>query len=196
MKGLFRTGTLIVGAAIALAAAPAIASAATSLNCSTQTLSQAFSPWNDLNWYTPLGGEAADSVSGTGWTLSGGATLVTTTLQDGRTGQVLNLPAGATAVSPPICISAAYPTARTMVRELNGSAGVRVNMAYAALGVWGPQEAAGAAGSGISWGPSGRLPLPVKILPGTVPARFTLTGTGSRGSAQVYDFLVDPRLSN
>ncbi len=195
MKGLFRKGCLAVGAVLALGAvAPALASADTSIPCSAQTFSQAFSAWNDLNWYTPVGGETADNVNGAGWTLSGGATLVSTTLRDGTAGQVLNLPGGATAVTPPICIDQMYPTARTMDKELNGSSGVHLSIAYALGGVWQAQAVAGYIAGGVAWGPSGRLALPVNLLAGSVPARFTFTAAAGRGATQIYDFYVDPRL--
>ena len=71
------------------------------------SFSQPFSTVKDANWYTLAPGENVDSFDGTGWTLSGGAKLVTTTLADGTTGTVPDLPTGATAVSPPMCVSAA-----------------------------------------------------------------------------------------
>ena len=106
----------------AFAAAPASAATTNPLDtsmCSNPTLSQPFLSVGDHNWYTLMPGESADSFAGGGWTLSGGAKIVTTKLADGTTGSVLDLPSGLKAVSPVICVTSAYPTARTTVR--NGS---------------------------------------------------------------------------
>ena len=45
--------------------------------------SQPFAPINDQNYYSLMPGESADSFTGAGWTLSGGASIVTATLADG-----------------------------------------------------------------------------------------------------------------
>jgi len=103
-------GAAPVGAVVA-ASAQADTSAAGTSSCTDPALSQPFLPWGDSNWYALAPGEAPDDFAGTGWTLTGGAQIVTTALQDGRTGSVLNLPVGAKAVSPTICLTSAYPTA-------------------------------------------------------------------------------------
>ena len=103
-------GAAPVGAVVA-ASAQADTSAAGTSSCTDPALSQPFLPWGDSNWYALAPGEAPDDFAGTGWTLTGGAQIVTTALQDGRTGSVLNLPVGAKAVSPTICLTSACPTA-------------------------------------------------------------------------------------
>ena len=101
------------GLAVAFAAmAGGTAHAATPVQTSacsepSYAFSQPFSSVKDSNWYTLAPGQSVNSFDATGWTLSGGAKLVTTTLADGSTGTVLDLPAGATAVTPPMCVSAA-----------------------------------------------------------------------------------------
>src|SRR5690348_4681692 len=73
-------------------AQPTTATAATATTlCPPPILSQPFA--GDSRWYTLAPGETADNFSGTGWILTGGAKIVTTTLLDGRTGSVLDLPA-------------------------------------------------------------------------------------------------------
>src|SRR5690348_13236569 len=105
MKCLFSRkalGSLALGMLItALAAIPAQASVNTS-QCSEPALSQPFLYVGDSNWYTPLPGESYDKFAGTGWELSGGAKITTTTLSDGATGSVLDLPSGSKAVAPTI----------------------------------------------------------------------------------------------
>src|ERR1700748_2510925 len=67
--------------------------------CMSPLLTQPFSGAKDSNWYTLMPGESSGGFDGTGWTLSGGAKIVTTTEADGSTGTVLDLPSGSTAVS-------------------------------------------------------------------------------------------------
>src|ERR1700733_5298612 len=63
-------------------------------SCTAPTLSQPFLAWGDTNWYALAPGETADDFAGAGWTLKGGAKIVTATLEDGTTGSVLDLPGG------------------------------------------------------------------------------------------------------
>src|ERR1035438_7703870 len=67
------------------ARSPQLTSVDTSM-CTTPVFSQPFLSWQDTNSYTLVSGQSADNFSGAGWVLSGGASLVTTTLADGRTG--------------------------------------------------------------------------------------------------------------
>src|ERR1700733_8620297 len=81
--------------------------AATSVDTSTWAnplLTQPFLAWGDSNWYALAPGETADAFGGAGWGLTGGAKVATTTLKDGTTGSVLDLPRGSTAVSPKVCL--------------------------------------------------------------------------------------------
>src|SRR5690242_16460800 len=90
-------GLAVVAAACtggtAQAAAPVQMSACDAPNYS---FSQPFAASRDSNWYTLAPGQDVDSFNGQGWTLTGGAKIVTDTLADGTTGQVLDLPAGST----------------------------------------------------------------------------------------------------
>lgn len=156
-------------------------------------ISQPYLSWRDVNWYTLAPGQAADSFDGNGWVLSGGASLVTTTLADGSTGTVLDLPAGSTAVSPPMCVDSEYPTARVDVRDVAGPPGVRVLVAYTGTKSWGNPAAAGGVPADSSWSVSPPIQLHPGNLFGWQEAQYTFEG-GARGSdAQLYDFYVDPR---
>ena len=75
-------------------------------------------------------GESAGHFTGGGWTLLGGAKIVKTTLADGTSGSVLDVPNGGEAISPSMCVTNAYPTARAVVRSLAGSTGVSMDVAY------------------------------------------------------------------
>src|SRR5438876_610747 len=117
-------GSLGLGMLIAVfAAIPAQASVNTS-QCATPEYSKTFLYAGDGNLYTPIPGESYDNLAGEGWELSGGARIATETLSDGASGQVLDLPSGSKAVSPVICVTAQYPTARGIVRNVKGSQGV------------------------------------------------------------------------
>ncbi len=182
-------------AAKTLAAQPAstaaLASASTA-NCTTPALSEAFSAYGDSEQYTLVPGQAFDSFTGTGWTLSGGAKIQTATLSDDTTGPVLDLPSGAQAISPPMCVQSDYPNARTMIRDVSGSQAVELGAQYA--GTSAPVDAGRFSGSGAGWTASN----PVKTNPGSQAGWqlvvFTLQGSSKAGEEQVYNFYVDPRL--
>jgi hypothetical protein len=157
------------------------------------TFSQPFSAVKDSNWYTLAPGQSVDSFSADGWTLSGGAKLVSTTLADGSTGTVLDLPAGATAVSPPMCVSAAYPAARTVVRDLSGPPSVSLYVSYTNTPSWDKPAAVGRIAGGTQWSNSQPLQLHPGNLYGWQQEVFTLSNAGHNTDAQVYNFYVDPR---
>jgi hypothetical protein len=156
------------------------------------TFSQPFSPFHDANWYTLAPGQSVNSFDGAGWTLTGGAKLVTTTLADGSTGTVLDMPAGATAVSPPMCVSAAYPSARAQVRDLVGAPSIHLSVQYTNTKSWQNPINAGVFAGKNDWVNSQPLNLHPGNLYGWQQETFTLTGGDKGTDAQVYNFYVDP----
>jgi hypothetical protein len=194
MKGLFRKGCVTVGAVVALAgAAPSIASADP---CPSNSLSQPFLAWGDTNEYTLLPGESVDNVTGDGWELWRGANLATTSLEDGQVGQVLDMPAGSVAVTPPMCVNAsAYPMARTMVQDVSGTEGVAVYVAYDGPGAGDWPFAAGNIKNTVpGWAPSKPIMLHAGQLRGQHTVRLILVSYG--GDYQLYNFYIDPRRSH
>jgi hypothetical protein len=164
--------------------------------CSTPSysFSQPFSSTKDPNWYTLAPGQDVNSFNGDGWTLTGGAKIVTTTLADGSTGTVLDVPAGATAVSPPMCVSAAYPSAKALVRDVVGAPSVHLFVKYTNTQSWVKPIVAGTfAGKPSQWTNSQPLDLHPGNLYGWQEETFTLTGGSNGSDAQVYNFWVDPR---
>jgi hypothetical protein len=163
--------------------------------CSAPSLSQPFGAAHDSNWYTPVAGESPDSFDGTGWALSGGASIKHEPLADGHTGSVLDLPSGSVAISPPMCVSSGFPTARTMVRDVSGAEGVQVYVGYAGTQTAAqPQNTGQVHGQQTAW----TLSDPFNVQPGNSPGwqlmRFTLVSGGQHSDFQVYDFYVDPRM--
>ena len=186
-------GTFAVGSGTASAASPFTASAAVSsalASCTVPTLMQPFAPMSDANYYAPLPGESWDSFSGTGWTLSGGAKVVTTTVADGATGTALDLPPSATAVSPAICLTNDYPSARGQIRSLSGPGGVKVTVTYLVT----KQQSAGFLTSiSNAWS----LTAPVNLNPSSITgwqlAQVSFTVTNNR-EYQLSNFYVDPKM--
>jgi hypothetical protein len=161
--------------------------------CATPTLSQPFGSVGDNGWYTLIPGETADSFNGTGWQLSGGAQIITVTLADGSLGQVLDLPSGSKAVSPPMCVESNYPTARTIVRDVKGSEGVFFYVGYEGTNTWGnPRNTGQVHGQHTNWTVSDSVNVQPSNAAGWQPVQFTLEAGGKTSDFQVYDFYVDP----
>jgi hypothetical protein len=192
-------------AAAAAKSAPASTDTATTTSidtssCTDPALSQPFLAWGDSNWYALAPGEAADDFYGTGWTLTGGAQILTTKLADGGTGEVLDLPRGSQATSPTICLTSAYPTARMLIRNTPGSNGGSVGFSVSYAGTstanaplqtgtfrtTGNQDATG------GWMLSDPANLDPSSAPGWQLMQITLTANGPK-EFQVYNLYNDPR---
>jgi hypothetical protein len=202
MHCLFRRRSNGLSAALAvlfavLAATPASAATTQSGHapCSPPLLSQPLLSAGDLNWYTLAPGQAADNFAGRGWTLSGGAKIVTTQLADGQIGQVLDLPSGSKAVSPTMCVASGSKTARTMVRDVTGAEGVFFFVSYDGTNTANnPQNTGQVHGNQANW----TLSDPVNVQPASRPGwqhvRFTFIPGGRSSDFQIYNFWVDPRM--
>ena len=164
--------------------------------CMNPTLSQTFLTDKDRNWYTLAPGQAPDGFTGAGWTLANGAQIVTTQLQDGQRGPVLDLPSGAVAISPPMCVTSDYPSARTLVRNVVGGNNVQFNVSYAGTRTWNQPKTTGQLqGQKGNW----TISNPVDVKPDNKTAgwqivRFSFVAGGKGSDSQVYDFYVDPRM--
>ena len=220
-KGTNKLRTLIAGGTACLAfasvsAAPAFASAPllslapsglsaaglqlAGAQCGNPTLTQAFSAYGDSNLYTLAPGETADDLTGEGWTTLLTASIKTTTLKDGSTGHVLDLPPLGIAISPPVCVQTDYPTARTMIKTSFGG-NVLVGVVYADLLAGGVTEdplqtaISSSVGGSSTWSPSSPFTVHPGDLPGWQVVQFVFANV-SLGDAQLYNFYVDPRMSN
>ncbi len=180
-------------ALLSLSAAPALAVA----TCEGQTFSQPFTAWKDYNYYTLVQGGAFNSAA-EGWELSRGAQIVQTTRPDGTTGGVLNLPSGAKAVSPPVCVTLQYPTARVWVRNVKGAEGVSVGVAYAGTPTaTNPQNVGQVHGQQNSWTLSDPFNLQPQTAGSTERARelrLVFLAGGQTSDFQLDGLYVDPRM--
>ncbi len=185
--------TLLGAVCCALAPAGASAQASIAMDtswCSAPGLTQPFLGYGDNSWYAPAPGQSFDSFDGTGWSLSGGASLQTTTLDDGSTGQVLDLPGGSTAISPPMCVDSSYPNARAMMQPIVGTGAVFFYVSYGGGNAF--QNTGQIHPQGQGWSPSGKVNTHANSQNGWQVVRFALTSTGNHNEAQLYNLFIDP----
>jgi hypothetical protein len=187
--------------ALALAAAPAANAgllAATATGCAPEVFEQPFLPWADPASYVlaPDGGFEAGAA---GWTLSGAAVIADNEpfyVHAPGEQAALELPPGASATSPWMCVGIDHPTLRLFARQ-DGSplSTLRIDVLY--------KDAAGTTRSLTTgrilaqdaWAPTLVTPVVVNLLallPGertAVAFRFT---AGSGSSWRIDDVYVDP----
>jgi hypothetical protein len=169
------------------AASPTLA--ATAPSCTEGTLLQPFLSYGDSNTYVLPGGESFDDFAGRGWTLSGSAQIIKTTLADGQIGQVLDMPYGAVAISPTVCLSSDYPTARTMIRDVVGAQGVMFYINYAGMPGW---KNTGQLHGPSTWTLSGNANLQTSGLTGWTLGQFEFANVSPGTDTEIYNFYVDP----
>ena len=134
-------------------------------------------------------------AGGAGWKLSGGAKVVAGNnpfyLRNAGDRRSLLLPAGSSAMSPPMCISLASTKMRFVVGGPTGST-VKVRVHYRGLlsSVLGVLDG-GTVTSGGEWTPSPEVAMLGGLLPLlTQSVQFQLVSTS--GSPQVDDVFLDP----
>jgi hypothetical protein len=181
---------LAASAATAAVAGP-VASAQAELlggsGCSFGALSQPFAPWGDNASYELAPGGDFESA---GWDLSGDAQIVSGSEPFAATGTLgsssLQLPAGSSATSPPVCVDASTPTLRFFD---TGSGVLLVQVVYDGIAV--PIGADHASGD---WAPSGIMHTNGMLmgLLGGGSAQVSLRITALTGDPQVDDVFIDP----
>jgi hypothetical protein len=189
-------------AGIAFAALPVTSARADVIStsaCDNSVLTQPFLRWLDIEQYK-LAPAGSFEGGATGWSLSGGARVVSGSEPYGVTGSVgsssLYLPAGATAQSPFTCVNAAYPTLRFFGRNGGLLSSVAVQVVYKSpLGGQLVIPVGIVAVSG-SWKPT--LPMTtLSAVPGALnggTAQVALRFAALTGASQVDDVFVDPRM--
>ena len=167
--------------------------------CAEEPMSKPFLPWLDPMNYV-LAPDGGFEGGGDDWKLRGGADVERGNesfyVRDRDDRRSLDLPAGASALSPVTCVGIERPTVRFFVRRTGGwlLSHLRVEVLYNGLdGQLRTLALAPVLASG-SWQPSLPLPIVANLLPNlsgeqaVVAFRFTAVG----GSFRVDDVYVDP----
>jgi hypothetical protein len=189
----------IIATAAAVLAVSAV-SAGAAQACNYTGAEQVFKPWGDQHSYV-LAPDGGFEAGGLGWYLGGGATTVAENeafaLNDAADSRSLSLPAGSTAVSPPICMSLDTPGFRLVARNSGDpSSGLRVEATYPLLGLIRTKTVSTVYGNS-SWAPTQQMStvLSLSTIVGTVipsAIQIRITPLGSGGHWQVDDLYIDP----
>jgi len=186
---------ILVGALAAAALLGATAqSGRAALTCPGQTYVQPFTPWLDYANYVAVPNGSFESTSG--WTLSGGAAVAPGNepfyVNNAADSQSLSLPPGASATSPPLCVTLLHPDLRFFARNTGSPfAMLKVEVITTVLGLRVTTPVALLL-AGQDWQPTLLLPFLTNLVPITDNVQFRFTATGSRGAWQIDDDYVDP----
>lgn len=167
--------------------------------CPGESFSQPFAAMGDSNFYTEVQGSEFTSPA-EGWQLLGGAHLITGPRPDGSTGSALDLPSGAVAVSPPVCVTLQYPTARVWTQTLRGKARVSVAVSYAnTMRLARATQLGSLEDNATSKGWSLSAPFEIQPQLGgrleeTRDVRFIFTAEAEHSDMQMFGLYVDPRM--
>ena len=188
--------TIAVTAVLALAGFAASAAQA----CTYSGAEQVFSRWGDQHSYV-LGPDGGFEYGGLGWLRMGGAAVVSENesflLNGPADDQALSLPAGSSAVSPPVCMSIDTPIFRLFARNSGDpSSGLRVEAIYPLLGLL-RTKTVSTVYAGSDWAPSQQMSTVLTLstilgtlIPSSVQVRITPVGSG--GNWTVDDLYIDP----
>ena len=184
-------------AATALFAAPASAAPAyVAGGCPDVPTVQPFAPWQDVADYL-LAPDGDLEAGGSTWALAGGAQVVdgNSPFQVGGPDdhRALELPAGATATTAPMCIGEEHKTMRFFGTSTRNGA-LKVEALYTKRNGKQKSVTLGAVRGDDTWAPSEILPMRVNELADgehalSVSLRFTAKGNGAWTIDDVY---VDP----
>jgi hypothetical protein len=142
-----------------------------------------------------LPGESPGQFTGNGWILGNGAHAAATTFADGAAGSVLDLPSGSYAVSPSMCVTTAYPTARVVVRDVVGAEGVQTFTSYEGTPSWTKPLGAGQVrGDRSDWTTANPFNLHPYKTGGWQIVRFVFVAGGKTSDFQLSDLWIDPRM--
>jgi hypothetical protein len=187
-------------AASAALAAPANAGILTksATDCDAAVDSHPFAPWGDNASYKPVGHGGFEGGAA-GWTLSGGAKVVTGN-ESYKVGAAsdnysLQLPAGSSATSPTVCVGLSEPTLRFFARKNSGLLSTMAVSVKVETSLGSTVTLPIGVDLGGNWHPT--LPMLVvgnllPLLPNDkTPVQFQFTPLLS-GNWQIDDVYVDP----
>jgi hypothetical protein len=168
--------------------------------CSYSGAKGVFSPWGDQRNYV-LGPDGGFEAGGSGWQLNRGGAVVEGNesyyLRDAGDSKSLSLPAGSSAVSPPVCMAIDTPSFRLVARNSGDpSSQLRVEAVYKLLGLI-RTKTAGTLRAGSTWAPTQSVSTVLTLstivgtlIPSAIEIRFT--PLDSSGRWQVDDVYIDP----
>jgi hypothetical protein len=190
----------LILATVAALVAVAFTAVSAQAACPYSGAEQVFKPWGDSSSYV-LAPDGGFEAGGLGWYLGGGAKAVAGNesffLNDAADSKSLALPAGSSAVSPPICMSIDTPHFRLLARNSGDPASyLKVEATYLLLGLI-RTKTVGTVKAGSSWAPTQQLStvLTLSTIVGTlIPSavQIRITPVGSGGNWQVDDVYIDP----
>ncbi len=164
------------------------------------TSKQVFAPWGDSSYYATLLNGGFEGGS-TGWTLSGGARVVSGNepFRVGRAGDShsLLLPAGSSVYSGTVCFALGDWHMRLFAKNVGAASGqLRVQVVVPSLlgGLLTILDG-GTIGANGAWAPSPQVKLAlcnVTSLLGTRAVAFRFTPVGSGAAFQIDDVYLDP----
>ena len=162
--------------------------------CAERTFARVFKPWNDRRLYTLAPGGDFETAA-EGWTLQGATVAADSSpflLGAALGASSLELPAGATALSPPICVERGYPSFRLVARTVStDQAVVKVGVVYAD----GRVKKSGRLKPAADWAVTRKLSLAqgrFRVHRGE-SALVQLRVAVTSGTARLDDVYVDPR---
>jgi hypothetical protein len=162
--------------------------------------SHPFAQFGDGGSYCSLRNNGFESGS-TGWTLSGGASVVADNepwFVNGPGRNALDLPPGATATSSPLPISLLDPYLRLFARSSAADGALRVQILFRGLtgNLTGVLNASDLSPSDYtSWEPSGDVASLLALPLGTSSAQVVVTSLAQSGDWEIDDVYVDPWIS-
>lgn len=185
-------GLMVFLAGFALPTNAGLLSTGTASYCDPNSF-QAFRPWGDSSYYMLTPGGAFESGT-PGWTLKGGAKVVTGNesfyLNSRSDSKSLYMPAGSTATTPTMCFGAGDWHMRFVAK---GSGQVKVDvMVNSLLGVVSVLDG-GTVKAGSTWSPSPKVSLLLSNVGGLLTTKaISIRLTATNGSMQVDDVYLDP----
>lgn len=199
---LVSLSALAAGALLSAGSAQATPILSALTTCPAQTMVQPFTPWGDSGSYTlPAGGGFEPGTMP--WITAGPAAIASGNEPYDVSGNradahSLNLPAGSSAISPPVCVTLIYPWMRFFAQN-TGSAGGSLQVEVEYVGLLGGVhwlQIASLTGSG-AWNLTGQIPLLVNTLSvlslsGQTPVAFRFTPVGTGSSWRIDDVYIDP----
>jgi hypothetical protein len=162
----------------------------------TPSVGTVFAPWSDHAWYAPVAGGTFEGASA-GWSLSGGAAVVSGGSPFWRGSHSLGLPTGASATSGSICVGAGYPVFRFTARNAGAPTSTLQVEALYLDGTTKSSKVVGKLSANSTWAATRRLSVVLgqTEVNGTdvlTPVAFRFTPLGAGGQWQIDDLYVDP----